>query len=387
MKAPPPPPAPLPEAVHTVETPVALVDMDRVRHNLGVTMQYARAHGLDWRPHVKTHKAPALARLQVEAGAAGLTVATPREAEVMAPVASDLLLAHPPVPPKAERLGALPPGVRVSVALDGPDLLPYLARVAREAGRPLRILVEVDVGMGRVGVVRPEAALSLVQRLVGDAGLARHLPWGGLLFYPGHVRLHQDRQEEALAQVAARLGAFLEVLEGAGLPPGVVSGGSTPTLFGSHRIPGLTEIRPGTAIFHDRDSVALGVASLQEVAYTVLATVVSTGVPGQAVVDAGSKALAREEFRAVAGEGGYGLLLDRPEVHVAAVSEEHGILDLSASTWSPRVGDRVRIVPNHVCVSVNLQDHLLAFGREVEGFGTIRLPGRGRGRVTAAPPE
>ncbi len=369
---------PHPEVVEAVETPAALVDLDRVRHNLGITSGYARAHALDWRPHVKTHKAPELARMQLEAGARGLTVATPREAEAMATVATDLLLAHPPVPPKAARIAALPPEVEVTVALDAPDLLEPLARAAREAGRAFRVLVEVDVGMGRVGVTRPDELLALVRVLTDSRAFTDVLAWGGILFYPGHIRMHRDAQDAALTTLGGRLAAYLEALEGAGLPPAVVSGGSTPTLFGSHRIPGLTEIRPGTAIFHDRDSVAMGVASLEEVAYTILATVVSTGVPGQAVVDAGSKALAREEFRALPGEGGYGVLLDRPSIRVASVSEEHGILDLSDTDWRPRVGDRVRIVPNHVCVSVNLQDRLLAFGGGMEGVREIALPGRGR---------
>jgi len=376
-------------SLEDVETPAALIDLSRVRRNLRTTVDYARAHGLAWRPHVKTHKSPELARLQLEAGATGLTVATPREAEVMAGVTSDLLLAHPPVGPKIPRILALPDHVHLSVALDSASLVDPLARAARAAGRTLGILVEVDVGMGRVGLQEPEQVVALA-RSIASAG--PELAWQGLLFYPGHIRLPQEEQSSLLTQVAERLGASLDALHRAGLPPATVSGGSTPTLYQSHRVPGLTEIRPGTVIFHDRDSVALGVGTLDDVAYTVLATVVSTGVPGQAVVDAGSKALAKEEFRALSagvaggasGGGGYGILLDRPDVRVASVSEEHGVLDLSATDWRPVVGERVRIVPNHVCVSVNLQDRLLAFDPEAEDGTRLReilLPGRGRLRI------
>jgi len=366
-------------AVDTVETPAALVDLARVRRNLETTVAYTRSHGLGWRPHVKTHKAPELARMQIEAGASGLTVATPREAEVMAPVTSELLLAHPPVPPKTERLVRLPSEVNLMVALDDAALLPGLARAASEAGRTVGVLVEIDVGMGRVGLSEAPDVVALVRRIIGaGSGVA----WRGLLFYPGHIRVTAGEQRPLLAGVATRLDTILGALDRVGLQAEVVSGGSTPTLFQSHLIPGVTEIRPGTSIFHDRDSVALGVATLDDVAYTVLASVVSTAVPGQAVVDAGSKALAREEFRALPGQGGYGILLDRPEVRVISVSEEHGVLDLSGTSWRPRVGDRVRIVPNHVCVSVNLQDRLLAFdpGGEpgVEGLREIQLAGRGR---------
>ncbi|TVP47563.1 MAG: D-TA family PLP-dependent enzyme [Gemmatimonadales bacterium] len=370
----------------TVETPAAIVDLARVRRNLEATVAYTRAHGLGWRPHVKTHKSPDLARMQMDAGASGLTVATPREAEVMAPVTPDLLLAHPPVPPKTERLMRLPPGVRLTVALDDEALLAPLARAAAEAGRTVGVLVELDVGMGRVGLAGPPEVVALARRI---SAAGPDLEWRGLLFYPGHIRVTAGEQAPLLAGVASRLDAVLEALQRAGLAPAVVSGGSTPTLFQSHLIPGLTEIRPGTSIFHDRDSVALGAATLDDVAYTVLATVVSTAVPGHAVVDAGSKALAREEFRAVPGQGGFGILLDRPEVRVISVSEEHGVLDLAGTSWRPRVGDRVRIVPNHVCVSVNLQDRLLTFdpGDGATGKSLGELPLSGRGRLAVQGPE
>jgi D-serine deaminase-like pyridoxal phosphate-dependent protein len=118
---------------------------------------------------------------------------------------------------------------------------------------------------------------------------------------------------------------------------------------------GLTEIRPGTYVYNDRTTAELGACSWQHCAYTVLATVISTAVPGQAVVDAGSKALFREELRGSAANG-FGALLDRPDVMVKGMSEEHGLLDLSRTDWRPRIGELVRIVPNHVCVSVNLHD-------------------------------
>jgi D-serine deaminase-like pyridoxal phosphate-dependent protein len=154
-----------------------------------------------------------------------------------------------------------------------------------------------------------------------------------------------------------------------------VSGGSTPTFPRSHEVAGTTELRPGTSIFNDRTTAEIGACGWEACAYSVLATVVSTAVPGQAVVDAGSKALAKEEIRA--DVAGYGALLDRPGVVVKSVSEEHGILDLSGTAWRPRVGDRVRIVPNHVCVSVNLQERLWG----VRGEAVVeRWPVEARGR-------
>jgi D-serine deaminase-like pyridoxal phosphate-dependent protein len=355
-----------------VETPVAVVDLDRVRTNLAKVMEYLEGHGLEWRPHVKTHKSRAVARLQLAAGASGLTVATPKEAETMASVCRNLLLAHPPVRPKARRFLALPDDVRLQAALDSAEALADLSAAATEVGREVDVLVEVDVGMRRVGVQDPSAAVALARRVEESPGVR----FRGILFYPGHVRVPGREQGDPLALIARRVSETLEALTRSGHPPDVVSGGSSPTLWQSHRIPGLTEVRAGTCVFHDRDMWSLGVCGLEDVAYSILSTVVSTAVPGQAVVDAGSKALSKEEFRA--DGGGYGVLLDRPDVVVRGLSEEHGLLDLSGTGWRPSVGDRVRIIPNHVCVSVNLQDRLLALG---PGGELDPLPLEARGRL------
>jgi len=177
--------------------------------------------------------------------------------------------------------------------------------------------------------------------------------------------------------VAGRVRQTVEELRAIGLDPEIVSGGSTPTVWRGHEIEVLTEIRSGSCIFNDREGVDIGVARVADVAYTVLTTIVSTAVPGQAVVDAGSKALAKESR---GRGGGFGVLLDRPDVIVTSVSEEHGVLDLGGGEWRPRIGERVRIIPNHVCVSVNLQDHLLA--RSGDGHRLLALEGRGRGPRT-----
>lgn len=356
-----------PEAV---ETPIGHVDLATVRANARRVATYAQSHGLGWRPHIKTHKSRTVARIQLDAGARGLTVATLREAEVMAGLCEDLLLAYPPVgPAKLDRLLALPEHVDVKVALDSADVLGPLADAARSAGRTVGVLVELDVGLGRVGLAAPETAAVLAERAASLAGTA----FRGLLFYPGHIRVAEAEQGPHLAAVSDVVARALGALADRGLEAGIVSGGSTPTLWRSHEIAGLTEIRSGSCIFNDREGLDLGVASPDDLAYTVLATVVSTAVPGRAVVDAGSKALAKE---ARGGSGGYGAVLGRPEVEVVALSEEHGVLDVSASSWMPRVGERVRIVPNHVCVSVNLQDRLLALDDGKHRW--LALEGRGR---------
>jgi len=359
-----------------LETPLAIVDLPRVRSNAGRAVEYASRHGLSWRPHVKTHKCTRIARIQLDMGARGLTVATPREAEVMATVCDDLLLAHPPVGAmRIARLLALPPEVRLTVALDDRGALDAFAAEAAQVHREVGVLLEVDMGMGRVGVSELGGLLALVERC---ASLS-HVDYRGILFYPGHLRHPGPAGEQGFQLLRRRLAEVVEGLEREGVPPSVVSGGSTPLLWRSHELEGLTEIRSGTTIFNDREGLAAGVAGAGDLAYTVLATVVSAPSPGRVVVDAGSKALSREEFRGPGG--GFGALLEPQGVLVGWLSEEHGILDLAGVEWTPRVGDRVRIVPNHVCVSVNLQDHLVV----VDGERVESWPVEGRGRLPFAP--
>ena len=356
-----------------IETPIGLVDLERARANAERVVAYASGHGLGWRPHIKTHKSTTLARIQLEAGARGLTVATLREAEVMASLTDDILLAYPQVgDAKLRRLVELPDSLDLKVALDSLEVLEPMADIFRSAGRTVGVLVEQDVGMGRVGVQTAEAVVDLARRAVELAGV----DFRGILFYPGHIRMQEGGQGEPIAAVADRVARTLDALRFHGLEAGIVSGGSTPTLWRSHEMPGLTEIRSGSCIYFDREALDVGVARPEDLAYTVLATVVSTAVPGHAVVDAGSKALAKESR---GGAEGFGILLDRPEVVVVGVSEEHGVLDLSRTDWRPRIGDRVRIVPNHVCVSVNLQDRLLA--QDAGQSRLIDIEARGRTRA------
>jgi D-serine deaminase-like pyridoxal phosphate-dependent protein len=196
------------------------------------------------------------------------------------------------------------------------------------------------------------------------------------------VREPVDEQAASLATLAHALDDAIARFSRAGLAPNTVSGGSTPTLWRTHELPGVTEFRPGTYVYNDRTTAAIGACTLDECALTVLATVVSTAVAGQAVIDAGTKSLGREPVRGVAGEG-YGALLDHPSVVVARMSEEHGMLDLAGTDWRPAVGDRVRVVPNHVCIAVHLGD--LVYGIRdgtVESSWAVDARGRGQRPVS-----
>jgi D-serine deaminase-like pyridoxal phosphate-dependent protein len=226
--------------------------------------------------------------------------------------------------------------------------------------------------MGRVGLPDVADAVALAQ-------LVRQRPplrYAGLAFYPGHIRESVDGQDAVLDALADRLRKALGDFERAGVAPEIVSGGSTPTMFRTHELPGVTEFRPGTYVFNDRTTAAVGACAWDDCALTVAATVVSTAIPGQAVIDAGSKALGREPLR---GEGsGFGALRDHPGVTVRAMSEEHGILDLGGSGWRPAVGDVVQVVPNHVCIVVHLNDVIFGARSDmVERRWKVEARGRG----------
>ena len=357
----------------SISTPALVVDAAQVIRNVARVVAYARGHGLAYRPHVKTHKSSWIGALQVEGGASGLTCATDREAEVMRAASADLLVAYPPVvPARIARLTDLARAARLAVALDSIEAAAGFAEALQAGGARAEVLVEVDAGMRRTGVATARAAVELACLVDALPALA----FAGFAFYPGHLRSAGPESDASLAG----LGSLIEELRGraaaAGLREPVISGGSTPLLWRSHEVLGLTELRAGTCVYFDRASVMGGVCDERECAATVLATVVSTAVAGCAVVDAGVKALGREPVRG-GPEAGWASVQGRPEVTVAALSEEHGMLDLTATDWCPRVGEQVRLVPNHVCVAVHLFDEMHVL--KADGAVTRRpIDARGR---------
>ena len=364
-----------------LETPVPIVDLDRLARNLDRAAQYATKHRLGLRPHIKTHKSPRIAAEQLKRGAIGLTCATPFEAETMSAVCNDILVAYPPVGARrAARLAALPDNVRLTVALDSREAIHDIAAAAREASRPVNVYVEIDVGMHRVGSQSFDDAINLA-KLVRDNP---PLEFAGIAFYPGHVREAVDQQTPKLEQLDTSLRAMISAFDSAGLHPKAISGGSTPTLWHTHELFGVTEFRPGTYVYNDRTTAEVGACDWDDCALTVLATVVSNAVPGQAVIDAGSKALGREPARAGDAAEGFGCVLGHPDVVVARMSEEHGILDLSKTSWRPNVGDQVRVIPNHVCIVVHLNDVIVGVrGDSVETEWPVAARGRWRDSLSA----
>ncbi|MBC8109300.1 MAG: alanine racemase [Anaerolineae bacterium] len=344
--------------IESIPSPAIVVDAVIVRRNLHRMASYAAAHNLKVRPHTKTHKSVELGRMQIEFGGTGLTVAKSGEAEVMAAASDnvDLMMAYPTVdPPRCAAIAALAKtGRTIRVALDSSFAVDALAGAAQSAGATIGVLVDIDVGLHRTGVQTPQAALELAQHLDRQPGLR----FDGILFYPGHVWAKPDEQSRLLQDVDALLGEALRLLSNSGLAAPIISGGSTPTAYQSHQLKHITEIRPGTYIFNDMNSVAGGFSSLDYCAARIIATVVSDAVPGQIVIDAGSKTLSSDRRHDDPANAGHGHIVEHPQAKITKLSEEHGQVDIRNCDRAPRVGERVSVIPNHICPCVNLQDRM-----------------------------
>ncbi len=357
-----------------VPTPFLLIDEPVARENCRRMASYARGHRLLLRPHTKTHKSLHMARLQIDAGSlSGLTVAKVGEAEVMAAAGDDLLIAYPCVDAnRCERIAQLARDKTVHVAIDSTFAADALDAAARAEGSKIGILVDLDVGLHRTGLQSPADALTLAQLVAQRANLRLD----GLFCYPGHVWASAAEQGPALAAVAALLAETLELWRKSGLSAAIVSGGSTPSAFQSHLVPQLTEIRPGTYIYNDMNTVAAGFCQLTNCAAKLVCTVVSDAVPGKVVIDAGTKTLTSDR-NITQPDAGFGYVGEYPEAKVVRLSEEHGELDVTGCSERPRLGQRVHVIPNHICPCVNLQDSvwLRTAGDALE---RMRVDARGR---------
>lgn len=351
--------------INDLDTPALVVDLDVMERNLRRMADYTKAHSLRLRPHTKTHKIPALGAKQLALGAVGLTVAKVSEAEVMlASGAEDLLIAYPIFgAEKMRRLVEVAKKVNVTVSVDSLETARPIAEAAKAAGIQIGVLAEVDAGLHRVGA-QPEVFLDLLRGIAGLDGIELR----GMAFYPGHIKNQDGAALSALSQLIQGLVAEASA---AGFALPVVSGGSTPTEWHSHEVAGMNEVRPGTYIFNDRNTVLSGACGLEDCAVTILTTVVSTAVPGQFVIDGGSKTFSSDR----AAAEGFGMFLDAPDALFEKMNEEHGYVKHAGHQRS--VGERVRVLPNHVCVAVNLHERIYGVrGEAVEEVWTV--DGRGK---------
>lgn len=352
------------DPISAIPTPQPVIDEDRLAANIARVQSYMDAHHLNFRPHIKTHKIPAVAEAQRQAGARGINCQKITEAEVFADAGFDDILITFNIlgADKLARLADLNDRISgLKAVADSTVTVEGLS--GHFAGRkPLTVLVECDTGAGRCGVQTPAEALALARRIVGSNALE----FGGLMTYP---KAGSELATEAF---------FAETLTGLkadGIDCPIVSNGGTPSLFSAHLVTSATEHRAGTYVYNDRSMVRAGHCTLDDCAMHILATVVSRPTPDRAILDAGSKALTSD----LLGFADFGLIVEYPDAVVTGLSEEHGTVDLSKiSGRRPEIGERVRIVPNHTCVVSNLFDRMV-FHRD--GVVTRVEPVAARGLV------
>ena len=341
-----------------LDTPCLLVDLDVLSANLERFQRAAQAVGLGLRPHIKTHKTPQIALMQKRAGALGVTASKVSEAEVFAAAGiEDLFIANQIIgPPKVRRLAALARYVpRLAVAVDSLACARGLSEVFAKAGREIGVMLELDGGAERCGVL-PEALLPLAEQVAPLPGLRVQ----GLFAYAGPAYATDDR--EACAREECRLlSEQAERLRQAGFCMEVVSGGCTPTALLYPPESGLTEIRPGTYAVNDRTQVDLGVCAEADVAATILTTVVSVPAADRAICDAGSKSLAPMTTLL---SPSFGRVWGCPECDLYLLNEEHGYLNTGPLASPPRVADKLRLIPSRIGPTVNLYDEMVVISRE-----------------------
>ncbi len=330
-----------------LDTPALYVDLDVLERNIARMQEQCRAWGVALRPHVKTHKIPEIAQMQLGAGAIGITVAKVGEAEVLP--GDDVLVAYPLLKPKLSRARALAHKRRVKVAVDS-------VQVARDL-EGIETLVEIDVGVGRTGAQSPEQAVQIAQACAD---------FQGIFYWPSWL------DEAGFRAACMKIDAVLAALARAGFEAKIVSGGSTPGATKTPLIPRTTEIRPGTYVFYDASSLAAKLCEEADCALRVLTTVVSTAVPGQCVIDAGSKTFSSDQ---TVGVGTFGHFVGRPWT-MRKMNEEHGYVEIDGK---PRVGEKVWVVPSHVCATVNLHDDIW-YGRSGRVEGSWKVAARGKVR-------
>jgi D-serine deaminase-like pyridoxal phosphate-dependent protein len=340
------------------------------------------ARGIRLRPHAKTHKSPEAALLQVQRGAVGICCAKLGEAEVFAAAGvEDIRLPYPLHPSNSDRVLALLDRVRLSFIVDHPEIARGWSEAMRGAGAAVDVLVKVDVGFHRCGIdPGAERAADFVVETAELPGLR----FRGLLSHAGHAYgVRSDAEIAAIAEAEARiLRTMRDEVRDRGVPVEEISVGATPTARFSVDQQGITEMRPGNYVYFDRTQVALGAASWEDCALTVLARVVSRPAPDRLILDSGSKTLTNDQLRGSAAAG-YGAVLQslttfRPDegLTIERLSEEHATVRVGGA-GAPAPGALVRIVPNHSCVVSNLVDRIwVVEGEEV--VGQLEVAARGR---------
>jgi D-serine deaminase-like pyridoxal phosphate-dependent protein len=371
----------------SLRTPAVLIDRARALRNIERMQAAAAARGIRLRPHAKTHKSPLVARWQIERGAIGICCAKLGEAEVFADAGiGDIRLPYPINPINADRVISLLDRTRLSFIVDHPAVARQWSAALSAAGKHADVLVKVDVGFHRCGI--DPAAADAVAMIGGVASLPG-LRFRGLLAHAGHAyHAHsEDELREMAANEAATLRDLVERCRRTGIAIAEVSAGATPPARFSLQQDGFTEFRCGNYVYFDRTQVALGAATWNDCALTVLATVVSKPAPDRVIFDSGSKTLTNDGARGFTPAPGFGVVLDDgtpdPDLLIERLSEEHATVKVLGGATTLEPGDRVRIVPNHSCVVSNLVDQAWLVESPATAGGAVEpLPIAARGRIS-----
>lgn len=338
------------EAFH-VETPAVVIDLDQVVRNVEEMAGAAAAHGVRLRPHIKSHKIPLLMHLQLDGGAIGATCATLREVETMIDAGCpSITLAYPPLSAdKVDRLVTLRERAEIRVTLDSVESATLLGNAA--GSEPFDVLLEVDTGQGRLGRApgAPSVELGLEIAAVPGVrliGVSSHAGHAYAATSPGDLVRIASAEADDLMRTS-------EELRRRGVAVEEISVGSTPSARAGFGL-GITESRPGTYLMNDANMVRLGVATHETCAAFVLATVISRPTPSRVVIDAGTKMLSSDGV----GRDDWVHVLHRPDLHPAFLSEEHGVFHTDDPSTAPAIGERVLVVPHHVCTMMNLSDEV-----------------------------
>lgn len=361
-----------------LDTPALVIDRQRLEANIHFMQAFADKSGVLLRPHAKTHKSPFIAALQLAAGAAGITVAKTAEAEVMAQNGiDDIFIANEIIgQQKLARARALASRIRLSFGVDSVEGVEAAEAAFAGAPGPARVLVEIEVGENRTGVSEEDAFVFLLRRL----GRCRHVRFCGVFSHEGHAYAAASLAECASFMRAAQEKTlrFAALAAEMGMPCETVSTGSTPTLMNRLDIlPGITEIRPGTYVLMDA-SQGNAIGTLERCAATVLATIISRPTPERVVVDVGAKGLTMQRReRGICATPGLGTVMGWPGVYLEEVYDEHGIILHSGFREHVRVGDRIRIIPVHICPVCNLYESAF-FVQGEDVLGEVPISARGR---------
>ena len=339
-----------------LDTPVLTCDLDILEQNIHRMTDMLHSFGLRSRIHIKTHKIPEIALMQLATADEGITCQKLGEAEVMAQAGiKDILIPYNIIGrEKLERLVRLCKRANITVAIDSEFTARGISEAMETAGCSVGVIVELDTG-GRCGLQSPEAAVTLgelIDRLPG-------LRLKGLMAMP------------TPPNTSGFIGTTVRAFKEAGLSTEIVSGGGSVPAFTANHVEGLTEHRAGTYVYGDCSLLHAGLYTVEQCAMRVLVTVVSRPTPDRAIIDGGSKTFTND------GRQPFHYILEYPQAKIMAQSEEHGHVDVSECPIKPKLSERLTVIPNHACGTTNLHDEMVGLRKgEVEVIWPILARGK-----------